>query len=230
VIILRRKYKLILIIVISTILAYFIYVFNKEDKINLVSLGDGVASGETSYNIDGISYNDYLNEYFESKKILKNYNKEYSKNDYKINDLLKDIEDNNYDVENKKYIDQIIHQADIITICFGEDELSKLSIKNDLDEYKIKEFLDNYDLVLKKLKSLTKAKVIVIGLYENEHLNKSNVIIINSELSNLVNKYNNIFINISDLMLNGEYFLNKNSYYFSYLGHEIIAEIIIHSL
>ena len=69
----RRKYKLILIICISIFFAYLIYFFNKEDKIYLVSFGDGVSSGETSYNIDGISYNDYLKEYFYSKKLLKEY-------------------------------------------------------------------------------------------------------------------------------------------------------------
>ena len=226
----RRKYKLLLIIILSVIFAYLIYFFNKEDKIIISSFGDGVSSGETSYNIDGISYNDYIKEYYESRNILKDYNKVYSKTNYKINELLNDIENNKYDETNDSYIEQIIHKSNIITLCFGEDELTKLSMTNDLKEDNIKLFLNNYDKVLDKMKRLTQAKIVVLGLYENEHLSKSNVIIINSELANIVNKHKNIFINIADLMLNKEYFLNKNSYYFSYLGHETISEIIIHSL
>ena len=226
----RRKYKLLLIIILSVVFAYFIYFLNKEDKIIISSFGDGVSSGETSYNIDGISYNDYLKEYYESKKLLKEYYKEYSEPNYKINDLLTDINNNKYDKINDIYIEQIIHKSKIITLCFGEDELTKLSMTNDLTEENIKLFLNNYDEVLNKIKRLTQAQIVVIGLYENKYLSKSNVIIINSELANIVNKHKNIFINISDLMTNKEYFLNKNSYYFSYLAHETISEIIIHSL
>lgn len=226
----RRKYKLLLIIIVSIIFAYLIYLLNKEDKINITSFGDGVSSGETAYHIDGISYNDYIKEYYESRQLLKDYNKDYSKINYKINDFLNDIENNHYNKTKDTFIDQIIYKSDIITMCFGEDELTKLSMTNDLTEENIKRFLSSYDKTLDKMKKLTQAQIVVIGLYENDFLDKKNVIIINAELANIVNKYNNIFINIADLMLNEEYFLNKNSYYFSYLGHETLSKIIIHSL
>lgn len=226
----KRKYKLLIIILSSVFIAYFIYIFNLDNKIYLSSFGDGVSSGQTSYNIDGISYNDYLKEYYQSKNMLKEYNKEYTKTNYKIKEFLNDIKENHYDKFNDIYIEQIIHKSNIITLCFGEDELTKLSMTNDINEEIIKEFLKNYDKVLKELNALTEAKIFVIGLYENTYLSKSNLIIINSELANIVNKYQNVFINISDLMLNKEYFLNKNSYYFSYLGHETISEIILHSI
>jgi len=227
---LRRKYKLILIIGISIIFAYFIYLFNKEDKIYLISFGDGVASGETSYNIDGISYNDYIKEYFYSKKLLKEYNSSFSKKNYTLNNLINDIENNIKDEKIDKYIKQIIHKANIITINFGEDEITKLAITNDLTEEKLKEFINNYDKLLGIIKELTESKVVVIGLYENDYLNKTNTIILNSEIANIVNQYEYTFVNISDLLKDKEYYLNKNSYYFSYKAHEIIAEIIIHSL
>ena len=73
-----RKYKLIIIILVSVILTYFIYFYNKDKKITIMAMGDSVASGETSYNIDGISYNDYLKEYFKSKHLLKKYNDSYA--------------------------------------------------------------------------------------------------------------------------------------------------------
>jgi len=230
VIYLRRKYKLVLIILISVIVAYFIYFFNHEDKIYLVALGDGIASGETSYNIDGISYNDYMKEYYDSHNLLKKYNNSFSYKNYKINDLINDIDNNILDKKNDINIKQIIHKANIITIAVGEDELTKLAITNDLNEEYIKSFISKYDILLQKLVSITESKIAIIGLYENKYLSKSNVIILNSEIANIVSKYNMIFINVSDLMMNKEYYLNKNSYYFSYKGHESIADIIIHSL
>lgn len=226
----RRKYKLILIITISILLAYFIYIFNIEDKIYLVSLGDGVSSGETAYNIDGISYNDYIKEYFDSKKELKNYNNTFSKKNYKIKELINDIDNNILDKDKDLYIKQSIHKGNIITLCIGEDELTKLSITKDLTKEYIKEFINNYDILLDKLKKITDGKIVVIGLYENNYLDKGTTIIINAEIANLVKKYDLIFINVTDLLLNEEYFLNENSYYFNYKGHETIAEIIIHSL
>lgn len=63
----KRKYKLLIILLISAFLTYLIYFFNKSEKINLVAIGDGISSDETSFNIDDISYNDYLKEYFENK-------------------------------------------------------------------------------------------------------------------------------------------------------------------
>ena len=211
-------------------LAYFIYFFNREEKIYLVSLGDGISSGETSYNIDGISYNDYLKEYFYSKKILKEYNSSFSKKNYRLDNLIEDVESNIKDKKSNLYIKQVLHKANIITICIGEDELTKLEITNDLNEEKIKEYLNNYDKLIKDLKEVTEAKIIVVGLYENINLNKSNVIIINSELSNIAVHNDITFINIADLMMNKDYFFNNKSYYFNYKGHETIAEIIIHSI
>ena len=131
----KRKYKLLIIILISSILTYLIYFFNKDEKIKLVALGDGIASGETSYNIDGISYNDYLKEYFEDSNQLKNYSSEYSIKNYKIDELIQDIKSNKTKNE-KLNINQLLNKADIITISIGEEELVKLSITKDLKKEK----------------------------------------------------------------------------------------------
>ena len=225
-----RKYKLIIIILVSVILTYFIYFYNKDKKITIMAMGDSVASGETSYNIDGISYNDYLKEYFKSKHLLKKYNDSYAFKNNKLEELLEDIKNNVVDKKNNLNIQQIIHKSDIITISIGEEELIKLQITKDLSKEVIDEFIYNYDELIKVLKDITDAKIIIIGLYENKYLDKSNVIIVNSNLSNIAIKYNIVFININDLMLNKEYYLDSNSYYFNYKAHEIISNMIIHSL
>ena len=215
---------------ISVILTYFIYFLNREDKLYIMNIGDGIASGETSYNIDGISYNDYIKEYYTDKNLIKEYNDTYSYKNYKIKDLLYDIDNNVLDSNNDLFIKQIIHKANIIIINIGEDELTKLAITNDLDISTIKEFINNFDELLDNLSDLSEAKKIVIGYYENNNLAKSDVIVLNSEIANLCNKYESIFIDISDIIVNKEYFLSNNSYYFNYKAHKLIAEMIIHSL
>ena len=229
-IILRRKYQLLLIILTSVIIAYFIFISNRESKINIVALGDGIASGETSYNIDGISYNDYLKEYFESKRLLKNYNNSYAYENYKIENIINDLNNNEKKAQDDLNVKQLIHKADIVTVAFGEEELVKMALTNDLNEDAIKKFLSNYDKLIYMLKDITEGKIIIIGFYENVFLNASNVIILNSEIANIAIKYDAIFINISDLVLNRDYYVDKKSYYFNYKAHEIISDMIINSL
>ena len=226
----KRKYKIILIVLISAILTYLIYFFNKDEKINIVALGDGIASGETSYNIDGISFNDYIKEYYDSKKLLKNYDNKYAFKNYKINDLINDLKNNNLHEDEDLFIKQILHNASLITISIGEEELVKLAITKDLDTDYLKKFISEYDDLMYLLKDITEAKIVLVGFYENKYLDKGKVIILNSELSNIAIKYQAIFLNISDLMLNKVFYVNDNSFYFNYKGHKEIAEMIIHSI
>ena len=224
----KRKYKLMIIILISGILTYLIYIFNKEEKIKLVAIGDGIASGETSYNIDGISYNDYLKEYFEDSNQLKHYSSDYSIKNYKIDELIQDIKANTTR-SNKLNINQLLNKANIITISIGEEELVKLSITKDLKEETILNFINKYDALLSIIGKESDASIFIIGFYENKYLSKSDVIILNSELSNIALKYKVNFINIMDIMLDSNY-LDKNEYYFNYKGHKVIADMILNSL
>ena len=227
---LRRKYKLIIIILVSTLLTYFIYFFNREEKINIVALGDAISSGETSYNIDGISYNDYLKEYFENKRLLKSYDASFSYKNYKIDDLITDLKSNITKDNAKLSMQQLIHKADIVTINIGEEELVKMAMTDDLTKEYLDKFIKEYDDLLYMLRDITEGTIIIVGFYENSYLDKSNVIILNSEVSNIAIKYDAIFININDLMLTEDYYASKNSYYFNYKGHKIIADMIIHSI
>lgn len=219
-----------LIIFLSIVLAYFIYFFNKDEKLNIVSLGDGISSGETFYNIDGISYNNYLKEYFEGKNILKSYNSNFSYKNYKIEGMLKDLNNNIIDKNSDLTIKQILHKASLIIINIGEEELVKMAMTNDLTKEELEKFLNSYEMLIQEIKKVSEAKIVLIGFYENKYLNKSNVIILNSEISNMALKYNLIFINVIDLMLNKEYFANEDSFYYNYLGHKELAEVIIHSI
>ena len=217
----KRRYKLLIIIIISGVLAFLIFLNNRNNKINIVVLGDAVSSGELSYRIDGISYNDYIKEYFANKKLLKSYNDYFSYQGNNLTKLITDIDKNN------KLIKQDLNQSNLITICIGEEELTKFAITKDLNKESIDNYLKSYDFLLNNIKKISEGKIIIISLYENKYLNKRDIILINSELSNIANKYDSIFININDLEKD---YLNKDGYYFNYKTHKIISDMIINSI
>ncbi len=217
--------KIISIIIISIIITYLIYVFFLDKRINIVSIGDGVSSGETSYNIKGISYNDYLKDYYEDIKKIKNYNNKYSYKDNTLNDLI-----NNFNNNERNNIKQVIHDASILTIGIGEEELVKLVMTNNFNKDSIEKFLNNYDILLKSISKVTDAKIVLLSFYENYYLTKRDIIILNSNLANLAQKYNCYFININDLLLNKDYFFSSKDYYFNYKAHKEIATMIINTI
>lgn len=62
------KRKILLILILGVVITYVIYNLNFQNKIYFVSLGDGLATGMTAYNIEGYNYNDYIKEELEKKK------------------------------------------------------------------------------------------------------------------------------------------------------------------
>ena len=74
----KRRYKLLLIIIIGATLTIIINSLRVTSKTNLTSIGDGFSIGMTPYNVAGTSFNDYLKEKLENKKDLGTYNYEFS--------------------------------------------------------------------------------------------------------------------------------------------------------
>lgn len=221
----KREYKLIIIIIISGLLAFLIFKFHKEDQIRMVAIGDGIAYGETFHNIKGISYNEYLKDNINNV----DYNDLYVGKNYSLDNFINDFINNDIKEKESLYLKQILHKANIITVCFGEEELTKKSITNDLNIEYIKKFLNNYSLIIKNIKMVSDANIFIVGLYENKYLSNTNVILLNSGLSNIANNYDVTFINISDLLKEEDYFSNSNSIYFNYKAHKKIADMILNS-
>ena len=222
----RRLYKVILILLIGFILTIIIYYSTISKDLSYLALGDGIASGENAYLIDGNSYNDYFNE--EQHKKIKLYNDDFSKKNYKLKELIDDIKKNTQINEN--YIEQLIHNANIITIAIGMDELAKFSVTDKLDQDYIKDFSDSYDNLLYLIRKLNDKEVIILGLYKANNLKESDIILINSQLKDIAKKYNSKYIDISELLKDKSYFLKDNSYYFDYNAHYKIYQMIKYSL
>ena len=131
------KKKLILITLLGGILSIIIYFFTQNNEITIMSIGDGLSSGETPYGIEGYSFNDYLKEDYITKHKLNHYI-EYASSNKTIKELIYEIKDNKeVTLKNEKIeIKQAINKADILTIAIGMDELASKKITNQIkNEY-----------------------------------------------------------------------------------------------
>ena len=218
------KKKIIAITLIGGILSVIIYFFTQTSEITIVSLGDSLSLGMTPYNIEGLSFNDYLKEDYLNKHELKNYIHEFASSGLTVKELIYEIKENkSLTIKNDKLeIKQAIDAADILTIAIGMDELANIKITNQIKN----EYLDDLEELFSMIKVLNQKKVIVISLYtwgKNDFLTIEKL---NASIRDLALTNNFCFIDINKILQNPNYYLNKNSYHINYLGHKSIYDEI----
>lgn len=223
----KRRYKLLIIIIIGSLITFFIYFSSKEDKINIVALGDAISLGMTPYNVPGISYNDYLSEYYENKNLLKDYNKEFCLSHLTSEKLNYMLDKNEIGKTSHKAIKQIIEKADILTIALGTDEFADVSLRTkDYSEY-ISNFINEYKNILATIRTFYDKEIIILGIYPAYNLDKNNTITINKELRVLSLTYDTKFLDLLPISLNSKYYLQTTSYYMNYEAHQKIFQEIL---
>ncbi len=225
----KRRYKLLLIILLGCLITIIIYFSATSTNKNIVALGDGLSLGMTPYHVAGLSFNDYLRDYLENRHDLASFNQEFCAEHLTIDKLNTYLEKNVLSKSNKP-IKQIIDQADIVTLAIGLDELALISLQtNDLDEY-IANFILTYKNVLNEIRTFYQKDLIIIGLYPAYNLDKNTVITINQKLQELAVTFNTDFLDILAISLNKDYYLQPTSYYFNYQAHKLISQKIIKML
>ena len=222
----KKRYKLLIIIALGIILTILINKNTVRNKINLVSIGDGLSLGMTEYKVAGPSFNDYLKDKLEKKGKINEFNNEFSQYYLTIHELNEYIEDNQLGKYTRTPIKQVIAKADILTISIGLDELVIKSLNERIDDYIKNDFLLEYKILLSSIREFYDKKIIILGLYSAYQLNKSDVLEINSKLNLLAGNYNCIYYDLFSYSLNNKY-LNNNSYYINYEGHKKIANDLI---
>ena len=162
--------KKIVIPILIVFLTFIIYKTNDDNLVDYMAIGDSLSLGINSYGNHSYGFNDYLKSYLENNNLLHHYNSLYSKNDYKIEELINDIKTNkNILYDDKTYnIKKELREADLLTISIGMDELVNLlnvnkefkDIQDDLDK-----LCNNMDNLIKEIVSLSKTKIILLGYY-----------------------------------------------------------------
>jgi len=120
------KKKLILICIIGVLAIIAIYYVTINNKVKLLALGDGLASGMTAYNVNGYSYNDYLKDYYKEKNHLQSYNNSFSQENLTTLNFLNLLKTNiSNNINNKEVtIQQAISSSNVIILAIGLDELA----------------------------------------------------------------------------------------------------------
>ena len=219
--------KIILTILVGSVLTFFIYKIFYHEDMNIMTLGDGVGTGLTAYNVKGYSYNDYLKDYYEKNSILKEYITEFSNAEETTETLILKLQ-NNYTLESTGLsITQAISKAKILTVSIGMNELSH---KMEIETEEIETYLNNIEKILKLLRIYNKKEIFLTSIYETSFLNNTKVTEINNRLKQLCDTYQVHFIDITDILKNKEYIFNNTSFYFNYRGHRYISEEILKHL
>ena len=189
---------------------------------NIITLGDGISTGETAYDVTGYSFNDYLRDYYEETGTVEEYIKEFSIKG-ETTETLKTKISNNYTLESTNTkIQQAIAEAKILTIAIGMDELNQKNLKSK----QIDQYIENMDKILTVIRIYNNKDIFLISLYPTAVLNKEKVQEINRKLKELSTKHRVTYIDIENITENKEYFFSSNSYYLNYKGHRYISEQI----
>lgn len=216
------KKKILLTVIVAAFLTFFIYKHVYHERMNIVTLGDGISTGETAYDVTGYSFNDYLRDYYEETGTVEEYIKEFSIKG-ETTETLKTKISNNYILESTNTkIQQAIAEAKILTIAIGMDELNQKNLKSK----QIDQYIENMDKILTVIRIYNNKDIFLISLYPTAVLNKEKVQEINRKLKELSTKHRVTYIDIENITENKEYFFSSNSYYLNYKGHRYISEQI----
>lgn len=217
------KKKILLTIIMGTAITFLIYKGFYHENMNIVALGDSIATGETAYNVKGYSYNDYLRDYYEENSVLKEYITEFTNSNETTETLILKLQ-NNYTLESTGLsIIQAISKAKILTIALGMNELNTMK---ELSTPEISSYLKKMDQILKIIRIYNEKEVFLIGIYPTNKIQDEKVKEINEELKNLCKTYQIKYIDIENITENSDYFFNQKSYFFNYKGHKYISEKI----
>ena len=231
-----KKYFFYLII---TLLVFIIYKVTFKNIINYVPLGDCIAEGINPYGDIGYGYTDYISDYLRNQRRLKNYVNGYTDKNYKINNIIQDIENNKKITINKRVINirRALRESDLVTISIGlNDLLDKTNdinydlLTRDYSKQVVDEISTELDSMIKTVKKYAKKRVVIVGYYNPYNNYKYDYIInyMNKKYKTVCSNNDVVFIKISDLFSDKEkFFPNPYTYYPNILGYEQIFKRII---
>lgn len=224
-----KKILGVLIVVLSILLIYLGF---KDNDIYYLTLGDGLSYGSTPYGGFDYGYSDYIKDYLKDNDKLEIFVNEFSKEDYRTTDLIRDIKDNiSKEINGKnKTIQNVLIKSDLITLSIGNSELLKnLELSSDFGINDLSKRFDSYindlDSLLSLIRQYSKETIILTGYYNPTDYDLNDLFTnLNNQVKNLCNKYDIIYIDTTDI---SSYVVNKNNIYPSKEGYKVISEKII---
>lgn len=225
--------KKILLILIVFITVFLIYLFNIDTKIYYLSL-----ESLNEYNDENGDYDESIINYLTTNKKLEKAVVEFSKNNYLVNDLSKDIKDNKKITVGGKNITlkNTLIKADLVTMFVGMNEINNQLLLSKTSNLKQYNYVDNLLIDLDKLLSLIreycKEDIFIIGVYYPYQEYKTELVDLfsyyNERYKELANKYNMKYIDIYNPFLeNASYLSSSGNISPSLKGYKYISDQII---
>lgn len=151
------KIKAIVFLILVSLLIFLINYKNIDNEIYYVNIDS----------TNNLNYNKNIEKYLKERKKLEKSVNQFSKQDYRTTDLIKDIKENKK--EQNQTIQNALIKADILTIYIGINDINyKIENTNKEELYNYTDqVLDDIDELLMLIRKYCKEKIYVIG-YKNE--------------------------------------------------------------
>ena len=210
--------KKTLFTIIIFIIVFLIYFFNKSEKIYYVSLGDYLSFGINNFNKVDNNYSDNVKKYYND--ILDNYVNYSTYDDYRVMDLLNDINYNKTITYNgKEYkMQNLLIKANLITISIG---MNDLIYKKNLNYDYADELILDIEKLLVLIRKYNKDEIYFLSLY-NIINNKELIKYTNQKIESICKKNK---INFVDISLLNNYIIKST--YPTNDGYTYISEKIL---
>lgn len=230
--------KKILIVSAVVLSIFIIYLTTIDREIYYLALGDDITTIELENNS---GYSNYVKDYLEYYDKLEVYINQFAKNNYRITDMIIDINNNKKVKIGDKYrsIKNALIKTDLLTISIGINDLaSKINTQNinKINNYQnlydgVDEITRDLEELLVLLREYCKEDIFLIGIYypyqkQNQDLN--NVFLyLNTRFKEMSSIYKVQYIDIYDLFGENPSYLSETTIYPSKEGLEAIGSQII---
>lgn len=170
------RFKKLIFYILIILSVFFIYKLTYVKKENYVVLGDSLATGQNPYGSVDYGYSDYLADYLLKNSKLNSYISEFSNVNYKISNILEDINNNKSVINNGKKVNlrSSLRESTLVTLSIGfndfiylidnsiikSDSFDKLKLKNSIDIV-----LNELDVLIASIKKYAKNDIVVTGYY-----------------------------------------------------------------
>lgn len=214
------KLKKIFVISILLLSIFLIYLTTMDRKVYFLALGDSISYGKNSYL-------DYIKKFLEEKELLEEYRNEFIKDDERITDLIKAIEENEKIVVDgkEKTIKNALIKADLLTLSIGNEELFYKMQTEDQDHLYtyIDEMITDMETLFKLIREYCKEDIFILG-YMNPFNNnmQESIRYANQKLQNLSKKYEIVYVNLSTITKE-----DFNWFTLKETGHKKITDILL---
>lgn len=228
------------IFIIGTVIAsiLIIYLTTIDRKIYYLALGDNITTSELENNA---GYSNYINDYLEYYDKLEVYVNEFSKDNYRITDIISDINNNKkIKIRDKdKTLKNALIKADLLTVSVGINDItSKINAQNinNINNYQklyndVDEITSDLEELLVLLKEYCKEDIFLIGIYypyQTENPDLQNVFVyLNTRFKEIANVYQIQYIDIYELFSENTSYVSESTIYPSKAGLEAISSQVI---